>query len=355
MVMIGAHSRFFGEDSFSRHACGFFRALHRRVPVALKAYDRAPSSVPPDVKQMLQNARSTLRCGAGIGIGGPGSMARVRGTKRIAFVVWEPSVLPKEDARVLSLMDDVWTPSAWGKSLLVENGLQPHRVHVVPEGVDETFFTPGPARNDNGRFRFLSVSRWTVRKGLDDLVTAFCREFRPEEPLELVIRGGFAGQAPARLARVVIGPHAPIVLVPPCDDAALIELYRSADAFVLPTKGEGWGLPIVEAMACGLPVVVTDYSAPAGYLDESIAYLVRVQSMIPVYDAEMFSKRDHFGFWAQPDVDHLQSLMRHVYEHRAEAREKGRRARQAVESHLTWYHAAAIACETLGLAKGDVG
>jgi glycosyltransferase involved in cell wall biosynthesis len=57
------------------------------------------------------------------------------------------------------------------------------------------------------------------------------------------------------------------------------DLYSLADAFVLPTRGEGWGIPVAEAMAMGLPVIVTNYSGPTEYANEENAYLLPVTGL----------------------------------------------------------------------------
>ena len=110
-------------------------------------------------------------------------------------------------------------------------------------------------------------------------------------------------------------------------------LYRSADCFVLPTRGEGWGMPILEAMACGLPVICTDWGAQTEFINSDICYPIQVKRLIPAK-----AKCPYYaGFeWADPDSEHLRQLMRYVYEHRAEAREKGGLAAQTAISKWTW-------------------
>jgi glycosyltransferase involved in cell wall biosynthesis len=357
--VIAAYGPILYGTGFHAHTTGFFRALHRRHPVAAMNADRqaAPADVPPDVLEMLENGRrlGTAPADVGIGIGPFEAIPRIAGRKRIGFVVWEPSRLLPFDVRLIRTLDEVWTPTEWGKRLLVANGIPEEAVSVVPEGVDVTRFIPAQERTPRQRFRFLCVGRWQVRKGIEELIVAYRREFAPDEPVELVLRCILTGQEPPVEARLAAlrGPHAPILgisrqLAP----EALVELYQSADAFVLPTKAEGWGLPIVEAMACGLPAIVTNCSAPAEFLDDSIAYPIRVAGMVPAYDPVWYPDREAYGEWAQPDVEHLQVLMRHVFEHRDEARAVGERARAAVGARLTWDHAAQTACQVLGLHSG---
>ena len=111
-------------------------------------------------------------------------------------------------------------------------------------------------------------------------------------------------------------------------DEEFPRIYSSSDAFVLPSRGEGWGRPHVEAMSMGLPIIATNWSGITAYLDESVGYPLAVDSISPVQvmsDSEWWFR----GLsWAQPSVSHLRQLMRRVYENREEAREKGRAARQ---------------------------
>lgn len=75
----------------------------------------------------------------------------------------------------------------------------------------------------------------------------------------------------------------------------------SADAFVLPTRGEGWGLPVAEAMTMGLPTIVTNWSGPAAFATAATAYLLPVSDQLSMPDLT-----------CQPDAAALIALLRAV-------------------------------------------
>jgi glycosyltransferase involved in cell wall biosynthesis len=342
--LINAFCFYFGADSWSRHARHLFGAWQKQEPVIITSWNKSANGDDPAV-----GAAPPSPLAPGIGLGPIELMTTVVGSRRIACVVWETTIMPPDKVKILQSMDEVWVPSSWGRQLLVNNGIAADRAGVVPEGVDVERFSPAEeARGGACPFRFLFVGKWEGRKGVELLIDAYREEFRPDEPVELVLHGwnpyvrGF--NLEANIRRAVGGRRTPpIVASHPVTEDALSRLYNSCDAFVLPTRAEGWGLPITEAMACGLPVIVTDYSAPVDYLNDDIAYMIPVEELVPVHDPYFFPSGSALGVWAQPDAGALRKLMRRVYENPEEAREKGRRARAEVCARWTWDHAATAA------------
>jgi glycosyltransferase involved in cell wall biosynthesis len=344
--MLHVYCDYFGSTGWARHARGFLAGLRRHVDIGLFSWNTSAdgTGLSEQVGRMQARAREhSVR--VALGIGPIERMATLAGEVRIAFVVWETTRLPRAKLKILRAMDQIWTPSRWGRELLIANGLPAERIRVVPEGVDANRFAPQPAARPEGdrTFRMLCVGKWERRKGIDDLVTACSRAFTRDEDVELVlashnpyIKDFDARQALDRL-RVRNMPR--IRLCPPGDDRALVQRYNQADVFVLPTKAEGWGLPIIEAMACGLPVIVTDYSAQREYVTPDCGYLIPVKRMALAHDPVFYRGLGH-GRWAQPDRKALQLLLRQAYEQRHELRHKGAAARQQVVGGWTWQHAA---------------
>jgi glycosyltransferase involved in cell wall biosynthesis len=121
-------------------------------------------------------------------------------------------------------------------------------------------------------------------------------------------------------------------------------LYRSADCFVSAGRGEGWDMPLMEAMACGLSSIATDWGAHEAFVTDEISYPLRVRGTVPAVAKCPY----YVGFeWADPDPDHLRHLLRYVFEHQDEAAEKGRRAAATMVARWTWDQAAAKIVERL--------
>ena len=117
---------------------------------------------------------------------------------------------------------------------------------------------------------------------------------------------------------------------------------QESDGFVLPTRGEAWGLPILEAMACGLPCIVTDFGGHRAFANATNSYLIEVDALVPVCDPLNFDPSSDWGAWAQPSVEHLQALMRDVFDHPRDAAERGCIARLDATT-WSWDQAAAEA------------
>jgi glycosyltransferase involved in cell wall biosynthesis len=174
-----------------------------------------------------------------------------------AYVAWQRALLPRLARRALHVL----TVSEFSRRELSELlHLDPARIGVVAGGVSDRFH-PGVVPARRPRPYVLCVASHTARKGLGGLV-AVARE----AGVEVVVAGGHRPQfaAEAGLEGLTLLGHVP--------DAELPGLYAGAAAFVLPSAYEGFGLPVLEAMACGTPVVCT----PAGALAETAGGAARV-------------------------------------------------------------------------------
>jgi glycosyltransferase involved in cell wall biosynthesis len=214
----------------------------------------------------------------------------------------------------------------------------------LPLGVDVDYFNPFiKPRRIPGRFVFTSVFEWGERKAPEALLRAYNREFSGSDDVLLllkVINNDPAVNIERQIQAMGLArDRAPVTIVlnQNVPSYQMGELYCSSDCFVLPTRGEGWGMPTLEAMACGLPTISTAWSAQTEFFDSAVGYPIEVKGLVPASGRSPYYQ----GFqWAEVDVDHLASLMRYVYDNPAEARAKGLAASIAARNKWTWAAAA---------------
>jgi glycosyltransferase involved in cell wall biosynthesis len=126
----------------------------------------------------------------------------------------------------------------------------------------------------------------------------------------------------------------PVELIGRLPESELPALYRSADVFVLPTRGEGYGRPFAEAMAVGVPAIGTRWSGQVDFMNDANSWLVDCD-LVPVPEEalrEVPAFRGHR--WAEPRASHLRRLMIEARESPEAVAAKGRRAESDVRAIL---------------------
>lgn len=200
-------------------------------------------------------------------------------------------------------------------------------IQVLHHGIDPGAF-PLLERPEREVFTFGTFGQQNERKGVDVLLRAFQDEFGADESVRLILNATLSGP----WLRV----DAPRVEVRNAflDRAGVLEYLRELDAMVLPSRGEGFGLCGLEAMATGLPTIATNWSGPADYLDPADSYPLSYRLVDTAgFD---FGGMRLFGRWAEPSYLHLRALMRHLFDHREEGRAAGRRASARVHRDWRW-------------------
>jgi glycosyltransferase involved in cell wall biosynthesis len=282
--------------------------------------------------------RGPLRLDAPQVVYAPGDrFGKNSGAYRVGFTMHEVDRLPDSWVEQANQMDELWTPTHWGARVFAESGVA-RPVHVVPLGIDPGRFQPGTGRERlRERTVFLSVFEWGARKGWEALLRAYRAAFGPADAVLLLLKVDHRapGDNPAReIAALLPDPSPPVALLynQPLSAARLAELYRAADCFVLPTRGEGWGMPVLEAMACGVPAIATAWSGPAEFVTAANGYPLPVRALAPADERNRYYRGAR---WAEPDLDALVELLRRAAREPEERRAKGRLAAEDAR-RWTW-------------------
>lgn len=210
------------------------------------------------------------------------------GPHRILYTTVEASTLPKQVVDALDGYDEIWTTSNFCKEVL--HKYRPKRdIFVLPDSVNTDLYKeniePYEFRPTLDGFIFVSVFGWGYRKGYDLLLRSYLEEFSGDEPVTLLVfsryqsstdKGGiikkeiseyikrYGGQNPAHIARC--SRVTPEFQMP--------SIYAACNAFVLFSRGEGFGLPYCEASLCGIPVIGTNVSGQKMFLNHDNSYLI---------------------------------------------------------------------------------
>ncbi|KAG8380670.1 hypothetical protein BUALT_Bualt06G0040000 [Buddleja alternifolia] len=269
----------------------------------------------------------------------------------IGRTMFETDRVNEEHVRRCNMMDLVWVPTDFHVNTFRQSGVDPMKVRKIVQPVDLEFFDPSKVDpldlpsisslvlgsdmlNSEKQFVFLSVFKWEYRKGWDVLLRSYLNEFSGVDNVGLYLLtnayhsdGDFANKIveyveDSDLDKPVNG-WAPIYVIDGhVAQVDLPRLYKAADAFALPSRGEGWGRPIVEAMAMSLPVITTNWSGPTEYLRNENSYPLPFRGMSEVKEGPF---KGHM--WAEPCVAMMQLLMRHVMSNPGEAKIKGMKGR----------------------------
>lgn len=283
------------------------------------------------------------------------------GSYYIGRYMFETKSLPKEWVDSANILDEIWVPSQWQKESFIAAGVDESKLFIAPEAVDPYQFDPDvqeeialPGTVLDGKqgvnkpYVFLSVFKFEDRKGWRKLVDAYVNEFNKSDNVLLLLRTYFYRKPNQNID--VDDKHAILDVIkdyiyethPDFDDNDVPQieiwakhipayelpgLYKVADAFVLPTHGEGWGLPMHEAMAMGLPTIATNFSGNTEFMHPDVSYLVELDGFVTGLTDDPWFKQFQF---ANPSTKHLQELMRKVFSNPEEAKLVGAKARKHV-------------------------
>jgi O-antigen biosynthesis alpha-1,2-mannosyltransferase len=266
------------------------------------------------------------------------------GVSLLPCYAWEESGFPQEWADNFSAsLSGMTCVSRHVEKIMIDHGVT-CRTGVSWNGVDHWEKVKPDALfkiETSGRFRFLHVSSCFPRKGAEVMLEAYGRAFSAQDDVTLVIKTfpnphneihDWLGAARAQKADF---PDV-VVIEDDLTDGQLKALYLQSHALVAPSKAEGFGLPMAEAMLSGLSVITTAWSGQLDFCDEENAWLVDYDFEPAQSHFELFS-----SVWARPRVEDLAAKMRKVYG--LSDKERKRRSdigREKLLKKFCWSHVA---------------
>jgi glycosyltransferase involved in cell wall biosynthesis/SAM-dependent methyltransferase len=262
---------------------------------------------------------------------------------------WETNRLPPELRQALDYVDEVWVASPFVAEAITAETSKPVLTFPLPVVKPEP---SGLTRVDLGlpedafifayAFDFFSTIQ---RKNPLGLIEAYKRAFSLGDGAVLYLKSINGDKAPEDLAQLkVAAAGRPDVVIEDAyvESQRLTALSELCDCYVSLHRSEGFGLTIAEAMAFGKPAIATGYSGNLVFMDDEDGYLVpysltTLEASVGPYPAGTV--------WAEPDLDEAARLMRQVFDDPGQARERGQRGRERVETCQSVDGAAAFLAE----------
>jgi glycosyltransferase involved in cell wall biosynthesis len=239
----------------------------------------------------------------------------------INWCVFESTRIPNPIFQTMRL-HDIWIPSEWGRKVAVDQGINADKITVVHEGVNPNLYHPYLIPPSD-KFRFLLIGKYEQRKSIDESIEAFAMTYGNNPDVELVIKSDFfrnhIEKKQALEYKIASMRVNNIHLVWGYQTQnQLANLYRSANVFLFPTKAEGWGLPLIEAAATGLPLVTTFHSGQTEFLQDIRSSCVLLDyTLRPIECAEtkeFYPAEDgNYGKWAVTTVEEIAQGIKLAY------------------------------------------
>jgi glycosyltransferase involved in cell wall biosynthesis len=249
--------------------------------------------------------RETMKMSGGSGVNPIGPSR-----PRLAFEALQERLVVEGSDGLIAVSEEI------RKNLIDDYGVSPEKVCMAGNGVDTVHFSPSE-RSPIGmasRINLLWVGKFTGRKGEMDLISA-CHMLRGKEVdfrLKMVGDGSECEKANQYITDLNLNEYIEVITYIP--NHKMAELYRQAHVFVFPSVWEGMPKVILEAMACGCPVVATDIPGCRELvMDGKSGFLVPV---------------------GRPD--RLRDALQSLYENKGLLDEMGRRSRRIIEKDYTW-------------------
>lgn len=284
--------------------------------------------------------------------------------------MYEFTRFPAAWVRYTNIVNEVWVPGQWTLDVFAENGVAQSKLFAIPEAVDVYEFNNETTNRmdlpehlshldyrctqmpKKSAFNFISHFKWEPRKGWHTLLESYYRAFEGRTDVALYILTFLYFPCPGNPHNVTdtmsiveefyrrLG--APRERIPPVcvittnmPEQEMLEFYNAADTFVLPTRGEGWGLPLIQAMALGKPTIGTMWGGQSAFMTKDTSFLLEVDAIEePSPDGNPYGW-DQGKKWATPSKRHLIELMQYVQANKAHADAVGSRARDHVRKRYS--------------------
>lgn len=226
----------------------------------------------------------------------------------VGYTPWESTKIPVGWQYNMNVCNEIWTTSNFVKDVYLNNGIK-NDIYVIPHGISSEFQILERELADT--FNFLHIGGDSKRKNAQLVVDAFLELYDGNDDYRLILKYNKFSFAECYVNNRLVSAdqHPQIIGIPDIlSNDEIIKLYHKCHCLVYPTSGEGFGMIPFEAMATGLPTIVTNLTGCADFAHYGIPLSAE-------YGEATFNSHSYSvdtGDWAIPDFDELIMHMQNV-------------------------------------------
>lgn len=239
----------------------------------------------------------------------------------------EAASVPHDFPVTCDQFDEIWVVSDFCKTVLEEYGVS-KPIFVIPNSINVNIYNskanPATFSPPLKKFVFVSVGTWGYRKGQEILLQSFAEEFSKSDDCTLLFVAPYGSNGRDDEISKEIEKYSSLANIARCGipitEHNMPGIYTACNAFVLVSRGEGFGVPYLEAGACGLPVIATKHSGHLMFLNDDNSYLIDIDGLKEIPD-----KSTNIHYWdnhlfasieSERFKNDLKLTMRSLYEDR---------------------------------------
>ncbi len=330
---------------------------HHDVPLWNPEWKQQRGLLPAFLESKLDNipTASETPCDITLRMGCPFDFSKSQTERLIVFATCEFGIvttdavagnIPLGEA-LANKPVSIITPSQWSMRGLINSGASADQIAILPHGVDPLIFKPLAKESRialrkklgwEGSFIFLNIGAMTPNKGIPSILSAVLTLIQQGRKAKLVLKGIDSlysssqritnmTQSLSQTEMSSLAPHVNYV-GRDCPITELACYYQAADAYVSPYTGEGFNMPVLEAMACGLPVICTKGGPTDDFTRPDFSRLINSNER----------KGKDGKIILQPDSKHLIEIMQELMDDPEWVAKARHTAPLFVANHYTWKH-----------------
>ena len=268
----------------------------------------------------------------------------------ILYNVWESSLQPDEFIHKLKNYSQLWVASEAQKAWSIEQGVPEEFIRVVPEGVDPDIYHPVEWTKEPETFNFIHVGQFQHRKSTKEICECFLRAFPEKEypnvrlylSVDTLFPSDTYNSTEERM--VAYGFTDPRFIIVHFEERQdYIKRLQTSHVFVSCSRSEGFYLPGIESMACGIPTILSNYGGSTEYGEDAL--LVNVPELRK--PEGIYGNWTVPGFWGEPDYNHLVEVMKDAYNNYEIHKAKALKTSDKIRDKFSWDAAAKKAYDVL--------